>query len=310
MRVNLMRYEQLIKQSPAFVWGIIKKLSKKYQSDNANIIVSSISFYILMTFIPFTLLSIYILGYVIDMSNPGMHLEKFMRNIIPDPYNTIIVKRVIRELNVISLTKKLSGPLGLLVLFFFTTKLFSVMRPSFRIIFGKHPERFLRAKQKELFFAFIFSIVQAMLFFSFIFGVVIRTKVVGILPHFLSKAPAVFIFSLLDFILTFIMFYLLYYFLTPVRKSKKVVIFTGAIGASLWHLGKYLFKYYILRLGKFTAFFGTYGIFIAFLFWIYFSVFVFILCAELESILIKPLNHGPEPNSFPSQEIPSTAQQG
>ncbi len=39
------------------VFPTIKKLFKKYQADHANIMVSSISFYILLTFIPFTLFS-------------------------------------------------------------------------------------------------------------------------------------------------------------------------------------------------------------------------------------------------------------
>jgi membrane protein len=307
--MNFAESGQLVRLNLSLAWTIVLDLYKKYQHDSANIIVSSISFYILLTFIPFALLSIYILGYVIDISNPGLHLEKFLKTVLPDPYSAVIVKRVIRELNVISLSKRLSGPLGLLFLFFFTTKLFSVIRPSFRLIFGKHPERFLRAKQKELYFAFIFSIVQAMVFFSFIFGVVIRTKVVAMLPAFLSKGPAIFMFSLLDFMLTFIMFYLLYYFLIPVRKSKRLIVIPSIMGTILWHLGKYLFKYYILHIGKFTAFFGTFGIFIAFLFWIYFSVFVFIVCAELESILISRFNRGLEPNSSQRPKIPLAAHQ-
>jgi len=297
----------IAKNSLSLVWDIIKSLFKKYQSDNANIIVSSISFYVLLTFIPFTLLSIYILGYVIDVSAPGVHLAKFLRSVLPEPYNTIIVKRLIKELDVISLSKTLSGPLGLLFLFFFTTKLFSIIRPSFRLIFGKHPERFLRAKEKELFFAFIFSIVQAILFFSFIFGVVLKTQVTKILPVFLSKAPVLFMFSFLDFLVTFVMFYLLYYFLTPVRKTKKVLLTTSVIATLFWHLGKYLFKYYILHIGKFTAFFGTYGVFVAFLFWIYFSVFVFVACAELQSILLKGLA-SPPPAAKPP-EPPLLAQE-
>jgi YihY family inner membrane protein len=303
--MSLARFGQFTKQSLFLVWNIVIELFKKYQRDSANIIVSSISFYILLTFIPFTLLSIYILGHVIDMSNPGMHLEKFLRNVLPDPYNTIIVKKVIKELNIISVTKKFSGPLGLLFLFFFTTKLFGVIRPSFRLIFGKKSERFLQAKGKELLFTFIFSIIQAILFFSFIFSVVIRTKVVEMLPVFLSKTPVAFMFTVLDMILTFVMFYFLYYFLTPVRKSKMIVILAGAIGTLFWHLGKYLFKHYILHLGKFTAFFGAYGISIVFLFWVYFSVFVFISCAELESILLQRLTPDPGKGSLPPPAKPS-----
>jgi len=276
-----------LKRNWIFIWRLLRRLFTKYQADHANIIVSSISFYVLLTFIPFTLLSIYLLGYVIDISTPGVHLAKFLKSILPEPYNTIIVKRLLRELNVISLSKQLSGPLGLLFLFFFTAKLFSIIRPSFRIIFEKHPEKFIRAKEKEFFFAFVFSIIQTLLFFSFIFGVVMKTEVIKMLPAFLSKAYMAFMFSFLDVVITFFMVYLLYYFLTPVRKTKRILILTSIIATLFWHLGKYLFKYYILHIGKFTAFFGAYGVFIAFLFWIYFSVFVFVVCAELQSILLK-----------------------
>jgi len=276
-----------LEHSWVFIWRLTKRLFKKYQDDHANIIVSSISFYVLLTFIPFTLLSIYLLGYVIDISAPGVHLAKFLKNVLPEPYNTVIVRRLLRELNVISLSKQLSGPLGLLFLFFFTAKLFSIIRPSFHIIFERHPERFIRAKEKEFFFAFVFSIIQAIMFFSFIFGVVMKTEVIKMFPVFFSKTYTVFIFSFLDVVITFLMFYLLYYFLTPVRKNRKILILTSSIAALFWHLGKYLFKYYILHIGKFTAFFGTYGVFIAFLFWIYFSVFVFVVCAEFQSILLK-----------------------
>jgi membrane protein len=298
-----------MKNKISFIFQIIKALFKKYQRDNANIIVSSISFYILLTFIPFTLLSIYILGNVIDMSNPAGYLEKFIKNIIPHPYNVIIVKKVIRELNIISISKRLSGPLGVLFLFFFTTRLFTVIRSSFRIIFGKHPEKFFKGKGKELLFTILFSVIQALLFFSFIFSVIIHTKITQMLPYFITKTIFIYAFSLLDMFFTFIMFYLLYYFLTPTSKVRKThIIFISTIIATLlWHLGKGLFKYYILHIGKFTAFFGTYGVFVAFLFWIYFSVFVFITCAELQAVLVGLPNRGPLPSSSPSPEKPSEA---
>jgi membrane protein len=82
----------------------------------------------------------------------------------------------------------------------------------------------------------------------------------------------------------FAFFYFLYYFLTPVR-DKKLLLMSTVPGVAIWYAGKYLFKYFILSLGKYTAFFGAYGAFIAFLLWVYFSAFIFVLCAELLSIL-------------------------
>jgi len=293
-----------------FLFQVLQPLYKKYHQDNGHIIVASIAFYVLLTFIPFTLMSLYILGHVIELSNPGLHLEKFLKNIIPDPYSTIVVKRVMQEMNVISLSKKLSGPLGLIFLLFFTTRLFSVIRVSFRIIFGKHPERFIKGKGKELFFTLIFSIFNALLFFSFIFSIVIQTKATRVLPQFVGKTPFIILFSLLDIFFTFCMFYFLYYFLSPVRRKKKALVVSTLFATLFWHLGRLLFKHYILYLGRFTSFFGTYGVFIAFLFWIYFSVFVFIICAELQSVLLAMPGRGLQPSSSHTREKPSGERKG
>ena len=87
--------------------GVMKALFNKYQQDRGNIIVSSISFYVLLTFIPFTLFSICVLGYVVDLSNPARHLETFIRSAIPAPYDALIVNKILSELNIIAVTKKL-----------------------------------------------------------------------------------------------------------------------------------------------------------------------------------------------------------
>ena len=298
-----------VKQAVHYLWDIIKRLFKKYQRDHGNIIVSSICYYVLLTFIPFTLLSIFILGYVIDLSNPAVHLVKYIKNIIPEPYNTIVIQKFIKELNVISVSKKLSGPLGILFLFFFTSRLFAVLRPSFHIIFGKNPKSFIKGKGEELLLTSLFAIVQTMLFFSFIFTVMIQSRIIKTLPPFIMKTPFVYAFSIFDMIFAFGMFFLLYYFLTPVR-NKRLLFTSTTLGTILWYTGKFLFKHFILHIGRLTTFFGTYGVFIAFLFWIYFSVFVFIGCAELMAVMSEPSNREPQPSYLPFQSKPSGERKG
>jgi membrane protein len=280
------------------VIGVIKALFKKYQHDRGNIIVSSISFYVLLTFIPFTLFSIFILGYIIDLSNPAAQLEAFVKGIMPEPYNTIIVKKILKELNVISVSKRLSGPLGLIFLFFFTSRLFAVIRPSFQIIFGKKTKGFLRGKGEELLLTLLFSVLQTLLFFSFIFSVILQAKFIKAFGGAITKTPIVYLFALFDMCFVFIFFYLLYYFLTPIR-DKKMLLISTISGVFFWYMGKYCFKYFILSLGRYTTFFGAYGAFIAFLLWVYFSVFVFVVCAELLSILSKSRSKGQKGNYVP-----------
>ena len=106
-------------------FGVIKTLFKKYQEDRGNIIVSSISFYILLTFIPFTLFSICLLGYIIDLSNPAHQLEIFVRSMIPAPYDSIIVHKILDELNPYFRHEEAFGTPGGSVSFCFSHRAFS-----------------------------------------------------------------------------------------------------------------------------------------------------------------------------------------
>ncbi len=283
---------------------LIKALFKKYEKDNGSIIIASICFYILLTFIPFTLLSMFLLGYVVDVSDPAVHLAKYINAVVPPPYNAMVVGRILKELPLISLSKALSGPLGLITLFFFAARLFAIIRPSFRIIFARHAKGFIRGKGEELLLTVIFSLVQAGIFFSFVLGLAVQTRTVDVAAGTIPRMLLLLSFDSLEIAFTFAQFFLLYYFLTPVR-DKRMIVLSTLCATLLWHLGRQFFEHFILYVMKITAFFGTYGIFITFLLWLYYSVFVFIVCAELLAVVAdKPIRE-PQPNSSPSGDSPS-----
>ncbi len=144
----------------------------------------------------------------------------------------------------------------------------------------------------------LFSVLQTLLFFSFIFSVILQAKFVKAFGGVITKTPIVYLFALLDMCFVFIFFYLLYYSLTPIR-DKKMLLISTISGTFFWYMGKFCFKYFILSLGRYTTFFGTYGAFIAFLLWVYFSVFVFVVCAELLSILSQSRSKGQKGNYVP-----------
>ena len=282
-------------------FSIIKELFHKYQEDNAPVMVAAIAFYVLLTFIPFTLLSISILGYIMNLSDLDEHLLIYVAKVIPEPFNETVTSSMAKNMKVIDIWKHFSGPLGLYFLFFFTSKLFSILIPSFHLIFQRRMDGFLKKKGKEMFFTLLFALLQAVVFFMTVVLFVMTTRVVGTISErehaFLEGRASFYLFSVLDMACVFAMFYLLYYVLTPLKKRPGLLFSTTLLATLLWGGGKNLFKHYALHVGRFTAIFGVYGIFIAFLFWLYYSVFAFILCAELQSILLKRSNRGLRPSS-------------
>ena len=282
-------------------FSVIKELFQKYQEDNAPVMVAAIAFYVLLTFIPFTLLSISILGYLVKLSDLDEQLLIYVGKVIPEPFNETVTSVMAKNMRVVDIWKHFSGPLGLYFLFFFTSKLFSMLIPSFHLIFRRRMDGFLKKKGKELLFTLLFALLQAIVFFMTVVLFVITARVMGTISgkeHTILEGSAFFyLFSLLDMVCVFAMFYLLYYVLTPLKKRPGLLLSTTFLATLMWGVGKNLFKYYALHVGRFTAIFGLYGIFIAFLFWLYYSVFAFILCAELQSVLLKRSSRGLRPSS-------------
>jgi membrane protein len=287
--------------------SIVKEIIDKYQKDRAYVMVAATAFYVLLTFIPFTLLTMSILGFVMDRSDIDEHLLVYTFKVVPAPYNKTVTEFMAENMQRIESLRHLSGPLGLYFLFFFTSKLFSVLIPSFHLIFNTKMDSFLKMKGKEMLFTLLFSLLQGIVFFMTVILFVMTSRMVSVISgqqhRFLEGTFWLYLFSLLDMLCVFGLFYLLYYVLTPLRKETGLLLGTTFLATFLWWLGKSLFKLYALHVGRFTLFFGSYGIFLAFLFWLYYSVFVFIVCAELQSVLLPRLNRAPRPSSAP---VPST----
>ena len=286
--------------------SIIRDLFRKYQEDNAGVMVAAIAFYVLLTFIPFTLLSMSILGYLVNLSDLDEHLIIYVGKVLPEPFNETVTSLMAKNMRVIDIWKHLSGPLGLYFLFFFTSKLFSILIPSFHLIFQRRMDSFLKKKGKEMLFTLLFAALQAVVFFMTVVLFVMTSRVVGTISGkedvFLEGRLSFYLFSFLDVACVFAMFSLLYYVLTPLKKRPGLLFSTTCLATVMWSVGKNLFKFYALRVGRFTAIFGLYGIFLAFLFWLYYSVFSFIVCAELQSVLLKRANRGLRPSSALSRQ--------
>ena len=60
--------------------------------------VAAIAFYVLLTFIPFALLSISILGYLVNLSDIDKHLLVYTAKVIPEPFNETVITMMAKNL--------------------------------------------------------------------------------------------------------------------------------------------------------------------------------------------------------------------
>jgi membrane protein len=98
---------------------------------------------------------------------------------------------------------------------------------------------------------------------------------------------------LVPFFISFVMFYQLYFFVPKPHPHKRSAFLGAAVGSLLWEVAKQAFTYYATYVGRFGRYsaadgFGSldklgnsFGLIIAFVFWIYFSGVVLMLGAVI-----------------------------
>ena len=98
----------------------------------------------------------------------------------------------------------------------------------------------------------------------------------------------------LPFLITTAMFFQLYYLVPLPHPRKRSALVGAAIAAGIWEILKYAFTYYAVYVGQFeryavaeesfSALGNTFGLMVAFVFWVYFSGVVFMLGAVIASL--------------------------
>ena len=99
---------------------------------------------------------------------------------------------------------------------------------------------------------------------------------------------------MVPFLITTAMFFQLYYLVPLPHPRKRSALVGAALAAGMWEMLKYAFTYYAVYVGQFerytlgaesfSALGNTFGLMVAFVFWVYFSGVVFMLGAVIASL--------------------------
>jgi membrane protein len=266
------------RRSPKKPIGFIKKL----EADNIFFLASGLAFNFLICFIPILLVVLSILGYFLHTSQELMgYVRMYIERMLPHASSKLTT-------NILNLVKdrKLVGIIGFLGLVWASTQLFGSIRTVLdKTLNISWPHGYFKEKLTDL----VMVIVSGFLFLiSIIFsGIVDLIKSVpervGMdLPDFiqtrwygrLASFGGGYLFSVL-------LFFVIYRFLPSRRPSNREALLTAILIASLWDGAKYLFRMYVNLLNNFTAVYGSFGLLVVFIFWIYYSSLIIVLGGEI-----------------------------
>jgi membrane protein len=254
----------------------------KLGADNIFFLASGLAFNLLICFIPLLLVILSILGFFLHTSQEILeYLRLYLDKMLPQASSKITAD----ILHLIK-TRNLMGLIGFVGLLWAATNLFSSIRTVLdKALEISWPHGYLKEKLLDIFLV----LVSGLLFLTSI----LLTGMFDVIKSFPGRVgitlPEVFwthwwgrlvglgggyLFSIL-------LFFILFRFLPSRRPSNRVALVTSLLIAALWELAKHLFRLYVNYLNNFTAIYGSLGLLVVFILWIYYSCLIFVLGGEI-----------------------------
>jgi len=276
--------------------GLYRELAGK----NVVLWAQAIAFKVLVTIVPIVILATGIVGRILRGNDAFTAVARFFRELLPPNQSQQLIT-FLEQLQSASGTIVGLGGIGL---FLSALSLFVTLRIAVSNAFEQNWHR-----ERSLLLGYLFdvrmvlqvgglfvltvglSVVLPTLFNRFVlndFGASIRWL------RWLWNSTLSVTGLLLPLLITTVMFFQLYYLVPQPHPRKRSALSGALIAALLWEITKQAFTYYATYVGQFnrysagledlSALGNTFGLLIAFVFWVYFSSVILMLGAVIASL--------------------------
>ncbi len=256
--------------------GLIRKLDQ----DDVFFLASGLAFDFLICFIPLILVILSVLGFFLHSSREILdYVRTYLVRILPQssPRLTANIMNLVKD-------RQIVGLVGFIGLIWTAMRLFG----SIRSVLNKTLEitsqhGYLRDKFHDLLYVVITGILFLLsIVLSGIFGL-IRTipAKLGLPPLLDLKWWGWTAGILVAYFFSVLMFFILFRFLPSKKPASRAAFMSALLIAGLWEMAKYLFRLYVDFINGFTAIYGSLGLLVVFILWIYYSCLLFVLGGEL-----------------------------
>ena len=254
------------------MFGAFRSALARFNAVDGPFLAAGLAFSFLVCTIPLVLLGVATVGFVLSGEQAAHEVVGQIARNFP-----VYRREISRALLAIVETRRLTGLLGTVILIFFSTQLFSAARLVIHRVLGVRLGSFLKNLARDALMVVLLSV--------FLFVGTVAAWVVEWIQAFVLEPAHVSLqwieaawvgFSLS---VSTLMLYLGYRYL-PRRRIRRGAALAGAILASvLWEVAKRLFRLYVRNVAGYGELFGSFGVLIAFVMFVYYTCLVFVLGA-------------------------------
>lgn len=267
-----------------------------FYNDDCFTFTAAISFYFLLSFIPFLILLGASVGYIVDYIKDIHNLTSDqLISYIMDSLNMAIPflsEKYVSSVVDIANYKAGLTTVGLVSLAVSATLLFSTLHYSFFRIFGGKSINFILSRLMGAVFLLTLAIVLFFvqyflsLFLSFAGNIANKIPVMQNLISVISSGQT-YSFAVSTVIIVLFFWILINYFTYGIKLSKKAILCGALLFSLLWNAAKLLYNFYINEISNFSFIYGSAAWIITSILWVYYSALILLLCMEFIKTLSK-----------------------
>jgi membrane protein len=273
-----------------------KNLWHKASHDQIFFLSSGITFNVLVTIVPLLLLSISILGMLVESSGAARdQVLEFIQRVMPlagDQAESLLTSLVD--------DRGLLGLIGSVGLIWAATRLFGSLRTVLEVVFEIPPEDRLGIVEGKIHDIRMVIIVGTL----FVATISLTTGLqwvqdygipfLGLEAYDLSRVTALGS-MLMAFTITYLMFYFVYRYVPDRWIPRTDAAIAALFSSLLFELAKQVFIAYLSNFGRLMQFYGSFTNLVVVAFWVYYSSIVFMLGGELARIVQVHRRKGVQP---------------
>lgn len=253
---------------------------------------SAIAFNIIISIIPFILLSLTVLGIYISQSDIISRLVVYINELLPiqNELKEKFIYTMIERANELTSHTFWTAVIGFVALIWTMSSLFSSVRDAFNSIFeAEGYKNYFIGKLRDLLLVLI-TVVLFLLSISLttIFQLLSELSWNFLRLEVLKNLTGLqrYITQLSAFFTTYIMFFVLYRFVPNFRLPRKVLLYVTLLNAILFEVMKYAYTFYVLEISSLNRIYGTYAFLVITIFMIYYVSLVTVFSATLGKIFM------------------------
>jgi membrane protein len=219
----IMHYSSAIKSVRKFSRHYFIGLYNRVDDHHVFLLGGGLAFSLIICIIPFILIIFSLLGSILDSNYMQSQINYFIDTLIPYyAYSEFVKKIIFSRINEVIEYKTIAGIIGVFGLLFAASGLFSSMRTILNKYFGVDTDvNFIMAKLRD--FAMVLMVILIFFFSTILMPMLDVMRQAANQWNFLSFFSAGifehFLFSLISFLIIFIVFYVLYW-TVPLRKAE------------------------------------------------------------------------------------------